>query len=251
LQLILFDCERAWAMTMELKEYVRDEPRKQHHMIKRLRKAAELAQQLNTLCQIDTRTDLDVKAYAATMQGLLAVEERAWSDGLKHLTLAKCIYEHMANTGTAYQENLCQAAIDQIEPSIRLCTYHLRLRQDVASSVQDQVEEQVKTLPTLTATTPKTVYATLEWRSETVEVEPALEAALAKARKAMAEFQQSVDEQQDKHASNDIAVRYEAPIDALQQLERAAKRLIKEDEVSNGKGAWPWLILAIKLGGNC
>jgi hypothetical protein len=43
--------------------------------------------------------------------------------------LCRVIYEKMAQTGTSYQENLCQAMIDQIDPNVRLCVYHLRIKE--------------------------------------------------------------------------------------------------------------------------
>jgi signal recognition particle subunit SRP68 len=43
-------CERAWAYAMQLKFEMNTEPRKKYHMINRLKKAAQNAAKLDSLC---------------------------------------------------------------------------------------------------------------------------------------------------------------------------------------------------------
>jgi hypothetical protein len=58
---------------MELKVYARDEPRKQYHMIRRLRKAVKLAHEFAVLCnaetgRVDIRTSLDAKVCSTVIK---------------------------------------------------------------------------------------------------------------------------------------------------------------------------------------
>lgn len=58
------DAERAWSYAMELKLLANTEPRKRFHLLRRLRKAAYYASELETLCQsekCDTRTKLEAQ----------------------------------------------------------------------------------------------------------------------------------------------------------------------------------------------
>ena len=60
----LMDTERAWSQAMELKLMANTEPRKKFHHIRRLRKAAGHAEELEKLCQsdrCDARTKLEAQ----------------------------------------------------------------------------------------------------------------------------------------------------------------------------------------------
>lgn len=66
LHLFVYDTERAWAYAMELKQESTNslDTRKHHHLTKRLKRAAQHAEKLVTLCEqntVDARTVLDAK----------------------------------------------------------------------------------------------------------------------------------------------------------------------------------------------
>lgn len=71
---------------MQLKRESAEEPRKKHHLIKRLRKSADISAELESLCApegvVDTRTRLDVQAYAALMAAYLVFEQQKWQEAL-------------------------------------------------------------------------------------------------------------------------------------------------------------------------
>ncbi|KAJ3038273.1 signal recognition particle subunit srp68 [Rhizophlyctis rosea] len=132
LEVLLFETERAWAYAMELKRDSTAEPRKKHHLIKRLKRAAQTATKLEGLCQereTETRTQLDVQAYAAFMEGSLLFEQQKWQDAWDKFATARTIYVNLEQSGgNAAQKVLCQAAIDEIDPNIRYCAYNLKLK---------------------------------------------------------------------------------------------------------------------------
>ncbi|KXS15819.1 hypothetical protein M427DRAFT_309316 [Gonapodya prolifera JEL478] len=51
LHVALFDAERAWAYAMELKEGTKENPRKRHHLMGRLKRAVEHAGLVNEMCE--------------------------------------------------------------------------------------------------------------------------------------------------------------------------------------------------------
>ncbi|KAI9592666.1 hypothetical protein BDF19DRAFT_425071 [Syncephalis fuscata] len=248
LELALVDCERAWATAMELKVYARDEPRKQYHMIRRLRKATGLAQQFVALCNVDSgrvdvRTALDAKAYAAWIEGILHVEQRAWQSGLNQLTVASVIYERMAQTGTAYQENLCQAMMDQIEPNIRLCIYHLRLKEGERET-KTRETAAISRLPELKqlqtsesrVSSADVITDTFEWRNYTMPlINEQLRTALSQIHEAEANFNIKDININDADVTKTAMSTYKAVLEAYTRLERIARRLVKEDEASSAK----------------
>ncbi len=79
--------ERAWSYAMQLKRESAEEPRKKHHLIKRLRKAADIADELQSLCAqhegcVDTPSRLDIQAYASLMSAYFIFEQQKWQEAL-------------------------------------------------------------------------------------------------------------------------------------------------------------------------
>lgn len=73
LHLYVYDCERAWAFAMELKQESANsmDTRQRHHLVKRLKRAAQHAQTLYTLCQnqtVESRTVLDAKVIGIVQE---------------------------------------------------------------------------------------------------------------------------------------------------------------------------------------
>ncbi|KAJ3079824.1 signal recognition particle subunit srp68 [Quaeritorhiza haematococci] len=147
LEIPLFQAERAWSYAMQLKRESASEPRKRHHLMKRLKKAAEAAAKLEQICQegkVDTRTALDVQAYAALMAGYVLFEKQSWQEALDKFAAARTIYEKLASAGTAQQEALCYSAMDTIDPNIRYCAYNLKLSKGQVADISALIEMRNK-----------------------------------------------------------------------------------------------------------
>ncbi|KAL2911892.1 signal recognition particle subunit srp68 [Polyrhizophydium stewartii] len=144
LQVLLFEAERSWAYAMQLKADSQFEPRKKHHLVKRLVRAADAAKQLEQLCQgedVDSRTSLDTQAYAARLAAFVHFERQQWQAALDLFASSRAIYEKLALVAASpAHATLCQAAIDEIDPNIRYCAYNLKSRagqtHDIASLLE-------------------------------------------------------------------------------------------------------------------
>ena len=69
LHLPIFDAERCWAYAMQLKDQANTEPRKQHHKMKKLKKAVQHAELLLQLCdsqKCDAITKLEAQVTTAS-----------------------------------------------------------------------------------------------------------------------------------------------------------------------------------------
>ena len=63
LHVVIFEAERCWAYAMQLKDLANTEPRRQHHKMKRLKKAVKHAETLALLCS-STKCDAMTKLEA-------------------------------------------------------------------------------------------------------------------------------------------------------------------------------------------
>jgi len=59
------------------------------------------------------------------MQGIFSFEKQAWQAAFDSLVKSRKIYANLAVAGTAQQEALCNARVEEIDPSIRYCAYNL------------------------------------------------------------------------------------------------------------------------------
>lgn len=166
IHLLLFSVERYWAYAMELKlesstaaaaandaesNNTHNPARKHQHAMKKLRRAAQAASHFEsvlsavsgsgsttsnssdeqkTAVQLSQKLLLDVKAYAAMMNGYLLFEQMKWKDALDQFATARTIYETALKSSnlSSHQEILYQNAIDTIDPNIRYCAYNLKLK---------------------------------------------------------------------------------------------------------------------------
>ncbi|RMX59028.1 hypothetical protein pdam_00022032 [Pocillopora damicornis] len=110
LHIPLMDAERAWSHAMELKLLANTELRKKFHYIRRLRKAASHATQLEELCSgdvCDARTKLEAQAYASYMKGSVSFELQNWKEAFELFGHAQyCAYN--LNEGTTDISDLMQ-----------------------------------------------------------------------------------------------------------------------------------------------
>jgi len=129
LHIPLMEAERCWSHAMELKLYANTEPRKKFHMVRRLRKAAKYAEELQDLCQlekVDARTKLEVQAYSYWMVANMKFEGQDWQTAIDLYTRARSIYEKLA--GAFMDEDtkmLYLQRVEEISPNIRYCAYNL------------------------------------------------------------------------------------------------------------------------------
>ncbi|KAI7887191.1 hypothetical protein K492DRAFT_233060 [Lichtheimia hyalospora FSU 10163] len=222
LHLYVFEVERAWAHSMELKQESSSsmDMRKRHHLRKRLKKASKHADALSDLCDkqsVESRSTLDVKAYAARMKGYLLVEQQEWQAALDQFIIARVIYDGFGTaTDNPQQEALCYAAIDDIDPNIRFCAYKLQLdTSNIPQLVNDlqKKNSMVSTLePQLLQITQssKKERPTLKWRGTTIvlrndTVVKALEAAQQKSEWNEAEKVVKKAVKDDKEATAKVA----------------------------------------------
>lgn len=131
LQLPLFNAERAWSYASELKtdENPQYHGRRQHHMERRLRRAALWTDSLRALCEArgDDRTSLEAEAYGAEMWANYLFVKSDWKRAKEQFSRAKQIYEHMSVVGGADTRELFKNKVDaDITPALRWCTHQLR-----------------------------------------------------------------------------------------------------------------------------
>ena len=104
-----------------------DTRRKHFHVLKRFKKAASYSELLSKLAteHCDPRSAVEVRAYACWLKGLAAFEGRGWQHALDSFLAARTIYEKLPGTSSE-QAALFHLKLDEIEPLIRYCTYHLQ-----------------------------------------------------------------------------------------------------------------------------
>ncbi|KAI9017029.1 hypothetical protein BC832DRAFT_611882 [Gaertneriomyces semiglobifer] len=128
LMILLFECERHWAYAMELKEFVRDEPRKTFHQVKRLVRAVKFGNTLKEVVaaqkdRLDVRSIYEVEGYAALLSAHHQSHCRQHVAALKSFARARAIFSHLASVGPKDQRLLSQNMLDEIDPAIRFSAY--------------------------------------------------------------------------------------------------------------------------------
>lgn len=129
LMLPLYNAERAWSYAMQLKrENTGGEPRPRYHAAQRLAKAAKWSATLADLCVVrgDKRTALEADAYRGFMHGNLHLEHEQWEPALEQLKQTKTICTELCRASLPEQVHLYKQMVEEVEPSIRFCTYNLR-----------------------------------------------------------------------------------------------------------------------------
>ena len=125
----LYCAERAWAYAMALKrEDVVAEPRLRYRLLHRLNKAAKWATSLAKLCAVrgDKRTALEAEAYAGFIVGNLHLERERWAQALSNFRRAKTICTELCRVSMSDQVHLYNQVVEEVNPSIRFCSYNLR-----------------------------------------------------------------------------------------------------------------------------
>ena len=113
---------------MQLKrENTQDEARPRYHLLHRLSKAAKWSTTLKDLCaeRGDERTALEAEAYCAFMWGNNHLEREQWAHALTHLKRTRTICTELSRVSTPEQAHLYKQMAEQVQPSIRFCSYNL------------------------------------------------------------------------------------------------------------------------------
>eukprot|EP00466_Bigelowiella_natans_P007277 jgi/Bigna1/76632/fgenesh1_pg.42_\ len=144
LSIPLLNAERAWSYAMELKQALTkdDDSRKQHHLLKKLKKAVAWSKKLGT-----DRTQLESDVYASWMAGINHNERAEWKDALTSLLHAKTLCEQLAKVSDVETEDRCNDMAKQIGQSLRLAKYNAKRELGGAQKLAAVVEEATKLAP--------------------------------------------------------------------------------------------------------
>lgn len=172
----LFQAERAWAYSMQLKQEANTDPRKRFHLLNRLRKAVKYSNELELLSQsnrCDARTKLECQGYSSIMNGQYNFEVQKWIESLNYFNVAKKIY---GNLSEALKGDDCQVfysqKVDEIIPNIRYCNYNLgdeTARKDLVdlklkSAKGSALAEDIDALISQTKENQITTFSEITWR---------------------------------------------------------------------------------------
>jgi len=263
LYVLLFSAERAWSYAMQLKSESLDEPRKHYHLMKRLRKAASYANQLEDVCKsyekIDEKTLLDVQAYAALMTGYKLFEEQDWQAALEKFAIARTIYEKLAAAGDPQQEALCHSTIDSIDPNIRYCAYNLKIKNtsnedDIAALVEMKLkssstganflDDKIEALLQKKIQEKASQFTSIAWRNHNIDIKnPKIAECILKANDAIKDLENTevVDAKNEKEikqfnesVDNKLG-RFSNVLDAYHDGQRQAEKELLEDKLATDK----------------
>ncbi|KAI9497487.1 hypothetical protein BDB00DRAFT_626034 [Zychaea mexicana] len=249
LHLYVFEVERAWAYAMDLNQELSADTRKRHHTRKKLKRATQHAEALYELCeQQDVEDRSKLEAYAAAMRGHLYFELQQWQDALNQFVSARTIYEHFAGlSSTTHHEALCYAAIDDIDPSIRICAYNLRLNE---TSMASNVDELVKSLKQSDAAGIASLeqqlskisqdggkgrgaesLAQVSWRDRQAAIKN------DKVAKAVAKAQEATRQSDSTKHDDDASTSFDRVLAVWAEAEKLVKKALKEDKEATAKVA--------------
>jgi len=263
LYVFLFSAERAWSYAMQLKSESIDEPRKHYHLMKRLKKAASYANQLEDVCKnyekIDEKTLLDVQAYAALMSGYKLFEEQDWQAALEKFAIARTIYEKLAAAGDPQQEALCNSTIDSIDPNIRYCAYNLKIKNtssedDIAALVEMKLkssanganflDDKIEALIQKKIQEKASQFTSITWRNHNIEIKNAkIAESILKANDAIEDLEKTeiVDAKSEEEIKefndkvNDKLDRFGNVLEAYHDGQRQAEKELLEDKLATDK----------------
>lgn len=174
----LFQAERAWAYSMQLKQESNSDPRKRFHLVNRLRKAVKYSNELELISQsarCDARTKLEAQGYSSIMNGQYNFEVQKWIESLNHFNVAKKIYSNLSDAlkGDDSQVFYSQK-VDEIIPNIRYCNYNLgdeSARKDLVdlkmqSATGSELAESIDALISQTKENQVTTFSEITWRNK-------------------------------------------------------------------------------------
>jgi len=263
LYVFLFSAERAWSYAMQLKSESIDEPRKHYHLMKRLKKAALYANQLEDVCKnyekIEEKSLLDVQAYAALMTGYKLFEEQDWQAALEKFAIARTIYEKLAAAGDPQQEALCHSTIDSIDPNIRYCAYNLKIKNtssedDIAALVEMKLkssanganflDDKIEALIQKKIQEKASQFTSITWRNHNIDIKnPKIAESILKANDAIEDLEKTeiVDAKNESEINefnekvNNKLDRFSNVLEAYHDGQRQAEKELLEDKLATDR----------------
>ncbi|SPO39786.1 uncharacterized protein PSFLO_05267 [Pseudozyma flocculosa] len=133
-QLLLFEAERAWAYSQDLRTQAFDsdnDPALRKRGLSRLRRAVQWSASLNDLVTaLDARFDVyarcEAAAYAVMLRGASAFDHGQWQKALETLSVARLLLNAIAeNSSSSRSEALANSFVDAGEAQMRYCAYQL------------------------------------------------------------------------------------------------------------------------------
>lgn len=220
------------------------------HIVSRLRRAAQTAEQLvEALSPSGSRDDiLEAKGYAAMMNGTISFEKKAWEPCLQSFSTVRVIYSAL---GSKAQDDIYKDLISEIiDPSIRFAAYRLNIPRTTAipaiarqkfpesdkglladikqinpGALQggDDVQDTAKGAPEA-GSAPRT----LTWRSREVKIEDSqISTAWGAAQSAKAVLASKYKDLDQRNAG-EVAAAYDKILTATQDAVDATKTAIDE-----------------------
>eukprot|EP01133_Synstelium_polycarpum_P007960 gene7960-9353_t len=150
-----------------------DQTRKKFHMNRRFAKASLHAAQLERFCRdtCEEYTVAEAQAYAAWMLSSLMVDRTKWTEALNAITIARTIYERMAESGDQSLKTLYNNRVEDAEPIVRFCMYNLRnpAAQPAAELAAKPISDSL-TKMLVSHVSDALPMESIEWRARSVKV---------------------------------------------------------------------------------
>jgi hypothetical protein len=103
--------------------------KKRHYIARRLVKAVRHAETLVALLQqsgADSQTQLEARAYRATLAGQSAFESKRWDVALREYSIGKVILDVLLSKADESSRSVYKDASTTVDPSLRYCGYQLQ-----------------------------------------------------------------------------------------------------------------------------
>lgn len=133
-QLLLFEAERAWAQSQELKTQSNAQDQDSNLRKRGLGRARRAAQWAQDLCKlvdalgprVDVQSRAETFAYHLITSGSAAFDKGDWQNSLEHLAVARQLLTALASSSSDSRgEALANSFVDAGEAQIRFCAYQL------------------------------------------------------------------------------------------------------------------------------
>ncbi|PWN27755.1 hypothetical protein BDZ90DRAFT_252247 [Jaminaea rosea] len=134
-QLLLFEAERAWAHSQDLRSQSNtqgEDPALRKRGLGRARKAVQWSQQLASLAEslgssrVDVRSRSEIAAYTLTIKASHFFDKGDWQAALQHLCVARNLLAALARSSPdSRSEALANSFVDAGEAQMRFCAYQL------------------------------------------------------------------------------------------------------------------------------
>ena len=200
---MLFSAERAWSQSTSLKSAVNMHSQKKRHIARRLKKAigyAELLSQLleSELVNADTQSQLEAKAYVATLSGQSAFERKQWDIALHQYGIAKSILDVFISQSNDTNRAIYKEAGTSVDPGLRYCAYQLGLQDDIVTIAHNRIASDTNLINQLKELKPGFLHdrqttnlgvKSIQWRSRTASLEhPEIIVSLSQVQETQAAY---------------------------------------------------------------